>query len=179
VDEDALDRTPAILVGHICHAVLENWPFESAKRAPDKRLAEAVDAAARRFGLLPENPERDAVAAECAEILKTFLSSDAFLAIAAAKIEGREVPFFYPLPGAGDDPRLMRGAMDLVYRDAGGLVVADYKTNRVDAKTLEAVSESYRPQGAVYVEALKKITGETAAFELVFLRTGERRRLAF
>ena len=175
-DEIELDRTPAIMIGHICHSVLEGWDFKPATKASAGRLKSAVALAARFHGLLEESDGRDAVLAEAEKILTGFVSSDTYRRLGGISVQGRELPFFYPL-GSGDAPKLMRGVMDLVYRDAGGIVVADYKTNRVDDATIDEVAESYRPQGEIYVKAIEKITGEKAAFELLFLRTGESRRL--
>jgi len=175
-DETDLDRTPPILIGHICHAILEGWDFSAAAGTAGKRLMPAVTACAARFGLLPENPDYIAVVGEVEEIMTGFLASPAFAHLAANRIEGREVPFFYPL-GTGDSARLMRGVMDVVYSDGDLLVVGDYKTNRVDELTIDAVAESYRAQGAAYLNAMSKATGRTAEFELIFLRLGRRVRL--
>ena len=71
----------------------------------------------------------------------------------------------------------MRGVIDLLYESNGTLVVADYKTNRVDADSLPRIVEHYRLQGNAYKEAVRRVWPDSAArpveFELVFLRTGE------
>ena len=179
IDDDAeLDRTPPILIGHICHAIMEGWDLTADRATIGKRLKTAITQSAARFGLLPENPDYGSVVGEVDEIMTVFFASSAFAHLSASRIDGREVPFFYPM-GTGDAARLMRGVMDVIYSDEKGLVVGDYKTNRVDASTIEAVAEGYRPQGEAYLNAIRKATGLPAEFELIFLRTGERRRLPF
>ena len=66
------------------------------------------------------------------------------------------------------------GAIDLIYRDPedGRLVVADYKTDRVDS--VEAIAQRalhHAPQGAAYVDAVRQALdlAEPPRIELWFL----------
>ena len=72
------------------------------------------------------------------------------------------------VPGA---PVFLSGAIDLVFREKDGWVIADYKTDRIpDAvldrgaeeakRALDALVEYYRPQVQLYTRFWEKITGE-------------------
>jgi len=68
---------------------------------------------------------------------------------------------------------VVRGAVDLVYRLKGRLVVADFKSERVEEKSAAKVREKYAAQGAAYLEAVRLAWGEPAEFRLLFLRRPE------
>ena len=74
--------------------------------------------------------------------------------------------------------RLVEGYVDLLYRDAGGLVVVDWKTDHVEGSgadgnaDLAAKLERYRLQGASYVAAVEAATGETVT-RMVFVFLAE------
>jgi len=77
--------------------------------------------------------------------------------VAAAERAGvrawREVPLSLDWGGW-----TVNGRVDLVYEDAGGMVLVDYKT-REDALGEAAAREKYRGQLAVYAAALRRVTG--------------------
>lgn len=59
------------------------------------------------------------------------------------------------------DELLVQGVIDLWFEEPDGLVVVDYKTDRVSKKTGEKVLKSrYLPQLKVYAEALEQATGK-------------------
>ncbi|HVT88616.1 MAG TPA: helicase-exonuclease AddAB subunit AddA [Tepidisphaeraceae bacterium] len=79
----------------------------------------------------------------------------------------RELPVYYPQVStcsAGKlqplDRVMVRGKIDVLIPDAGGLLIADYKTDRVTAQTVDARVEYYRPQLASYRDAVSAIVGE-------------------
>jgi ATP-dependent helicase/nuclease subunit A len=80
------------------------------------------------------------------------------LAELAPVVVARELPVFLR-PTDDDGTSVISGAVDLVYRDPenGRLVIADYKTDRVesDAGIAERV-ELYGPQLAIYATALEQ-----------------------
>ncbi|MBI5209729.1 MAG: UvrD-helicase domain-containing protein [Elusimicrobia bacterium] len=151
----------AALVGEVCHRVLERWDYRGGG---DLRvLAEAAtNALARR------RPPADWawVREEAARILASFLSSPAAAELAACEILGRELGFVYPEGG-----KVVRGSIDLLYRQDGRLWVADYKTES-RGRERAALAGLYRRQGAAYVQAVAKARGEAAGFRLIFLREG-------
>ena len=65
--------------------------------------------------------------------------------------------------------RLVEGYVDLVYRGADGLVVVDWKTDRLAGDDgVDAKLARYRLQGAAYAAALEAVTGEPVA-RMVFV----------
>lgn len=66
----------------------------------------------------------------------------------------KEVPFTYKNNGT-----IFEGVMDVVFKEEDGLVVLDFKTDRVDQKDLDARIEHYRPQVKVYSDAIRTIFG--------------------
>jgi len=59
--------------------------------------------------------------------------------------------------------RVLDGVVDLLYRDADGLVIVDYKTDAAPADALDARVWHYRPQLAAYAVAVAAATGETVS----------------
>jgi ATP-dependent helicase/nuclease subunit A len=72
---------------------------------------------------------------------------------------------------AGRLPALVNGVIDLVYRDAEGWVIVDYKTDRVaDETALRRLLTQYTPQIYAYARAWENLTGEkVVGGELFFL----------
>jgi ATP-dependent exoDNAse (exonuclease V) beta subunit len=79
------------------------------------------------------------------------------------------VPLLMPWNG-----QIMEGVIDLIYERNGLLYLADYKTDRIEAKDLRLGAERYRRQAEIYSEAARRsLKREVAAFKLIFLRLGE------
>jgi ATP-dependent exoDNAse (exonuclease V) beta subunit len=172
-DEAAVEIRPdAVTVGHVCHKVLEEWDFGGTAASLPKRLKSGVLRAGRLYDVVPGTESGDAVLKEAHSILTGFLESPAYKKLAQAKIVGREVPFFYPMNG-DEGAVLMRGVIDLLYESGGELVVADYKTTRVEAGEGKETAKHYQRQGAAYQEAVRRALGRPARFDVIFLRTGE------
>jgi ATP-dependent helicase/nuclease subunit A len=89
----------------------------------------------------------------------------------------RELPIYYPMDVATAAPSrdpldriMVRGKIDLLIPDQGGLIVVDFKTDQLTAQTVESRAELYRPQVTSYRDAIKKITGQNVKSALlVFL----------
>jgi ATP-dependent helicase/nuclease subunit A len=59
---------------------------------------------------------------------------------------------------------VLEGYLDLLYRDADGLVVVDYKTDHLpDEPSLEARLGHYRRQAAAYALAVERVIQEPVA----------------
>ncbi|MFH1150493.1 MAG: UvrD-helicase domain-containing protein [Actinomycetota bacterium] len=72
-----------------------------------------------------------------------------------------EVPF-HMLLGDTDIPTTMNGAMDLAFREEGGWVIVDYKTDRIStSRSEQALADEYAPQLELYGRAWAGCTGET------------------
>lgn len=88
-----------------------------------------------------------------------------------------EVPFQTMMPSAaGEKVRetLVRGYIDLVFRDKGGWVVVDYKTDSLKGRSVEKLAEYYHPQLRTYAAAWEKATGEPVAETGLFFTQGGR-----
>ena len=85
----------------------------------------------------------------------------------------REVPFVYACPIGHDDERtIVRGVIDCLLKTEAGLVIIDYKTDRVtDEAALRQRVENYSVQMQLYAQAAEHIFAQpvTQAI-LVFLR---------
>jgi ATP-dependent helicase/nuclease subunit A len=87
----------------------------------------------------------------------------------------RELSIYFPhweTPATGEplDQVMVRGRIDVLIRDPGGIVVVDYKTDRITKSMLTQRTELYRPQVEAYSRAIGGILGEAVgSVELVFL----------
>ncbi|MEQ1919969.1 MAG: PD-(D/E)XK nuclease family protein, partial [Elusimicrobiota bacterium] len=150
-------------VGQLCHLVLQGWDFAS-KGSPLAACAAARSLLERRA----PGPRWAHAENEAGAVLTAFLASPAARELATAEILGREVPFAY-----AEGNTVVRGAVDLVYRLKGRLVVADFKSERVEEKSAAKIREKYAAQGSSYLEAIRLGCGESAEFRLLFLRRPE------
>jgi len=72
-----------------------------------------------------------------------------------------EVPFEVMLETVV--PTIVRGSVDLAFKEDGGWVLVDYKTDRVAAGGADAFLEKYSAQLRMYREAWTRCTGEPVA----------------
>jgi len=85
----------------------------------------------------------------------------------------REVPFVYALPVAdGAERMVLRGVIDCLVETEDGLLILDYKTDRVpDAVEWERRIDGYSLQVRLYVLAAAKVFGRpVAGAALILLR---------
>jgi ATP-dependent helicase/nuclease subunit A len=68
---------------------------------------------------------------------------------------------------------VFEGFVDLVVEDEDSLVVVDYKTDRLEPRTREAVLERHRRQVAAYAEALTAASGRPVRACVLVLLAGE------
>lgn len=92
---------------------------------------------------------------------------------AGARRHYKELYVGVPLAGGSGDG-VLEGFVDLVVEEDDGLVVVDYKTDRVEAGTSSAVlAASHRAQVAAYADALERATGRVVQrCVLLFLAGG-------
>ncbi len=98
--------------------------------------------------------------------LQRFLTGELYARMKAAEQVWREYPFtvaveagtLTPLPETmAAEPVVVQGIADCVFREGDGLVLVDYKTDRV--KTGEELAARYRSQLAFYKQALEPLLG--------------------
>ncbi|ACT00876.1 helicase-exonuclease AddAB subunit AddA [Paenibacillus sp. JDR-2] len=101
-----------------------------------------------------------------------------------AKWVRREVPFscMFPAqrvyPGLAADmagePVLIQGVIDCLFEDENGIVLLDYKTDRIYMKQWEQAAERHRFQLELYAEAIESVIGQPIAESHVFFFDGGR-----
>ena len=85
----------------------------------------------------------------------------------------REVPFSVAM-----DDKIIEGKIDLLFREQGGWVIVDYKTDDVSGEALERRFQSYREQGAWYARAVRHLAGGPVNEVIFFfIRSGEVRTI--
>ena len=90
-----------------------------------------------------------------------------------------EVPFQVLLEKGEPLPTLVRGSIDLVFKENGGWVLVDYKTDSPEGKGLGGLVEKYGPQVRLYARAWEVCTGESVnEMGIYFLRADSFVRLA-
>lgn len=97
--------------------------------------------------------------------LKEFFASDIFRRIKASSLVKREMRFLTEIPAQKIAPDLpdnfdnekiiVQGAVDVCFAEPDGLVILDFKTDRVDNE--EALKEAYSEQLNIYSQACEKI----------------------
>ena len=170
-------REAALAAGSAVHAALE--AIDPAAPASEARTrAGAVLEATLRAEL---GEAADPAIARGRELLGRFFDGELYrrLASLGEHLLARELPVLLEPEGAGPEEPVgfWSGAIDLLYFDARSeeYVVADYKTDRVEAGKAREVALRYRAQGAVYVRAVQRALGlrSPPRFELWFLSCGE------
>ncbi len=167
----------ALAVGSGVHAWLEHTEFG----APARDRGAARSALERSLASrLTEDEAREALAL-AQDVLERLERGPLAERLAAlrARVVARELAFVAP-PRDGDASapvESIAGSIDLVYRDPedGRLVVADWKTDRVEAgPKLDARAAAYASQVRTYAEALRSGLGldYLPRFELWFLAAG-------
>src|SRR6185295_11843055 len=162
-------RDVARLAGSAMHAALQSWDFKDARRLRDLGSQAALRLLEEEFGDAASPKWRDPVGRETAGIIEEFLRSPLPKRLASLTVLGREVPVLY----RDDAGATWSGACDLLYRDERGrLVVADYKTERLDGPPA-AAAERHRRQMEIYLDAFRRTLGEkTVVGEILFVRAG-------
>ena len=168
---EALSASP-MEVGTATHLVLEHLDF-ARPCARDDVKQHIRDMVARKL-LAPGEAEVvdvDAVAWLASSELGQLLRAN-------ARQLHRELPVFFPIAEVdSDDPLdrvMVRGRIDVMLVEPDGIVLVDYKTDRVTRDTIEARAAFYRPQVQSYSRAIEAIVGQRVkAVYLVFLAARE------
>ena len=107
------------------------------------------------------------------DAVRAVMGSEIWKRARASDLRFTEVPFQRLMAPQGDagPPTLVRGVIDLVFREADGWVLVDYKTDRLRGAGAEALVERYAPQVRLYAESWAACTGEQVKeAALYFLR---------
>jgi ATP-dependent exoDNAse (exonuclease V) beta subunit len=156
-------------IGRAVHATLQSIGLEAARALAGAPSAESHEL--RRIASAQAQAEHVAEYAREVELLaKVALSSPTVRAAFASPRVHREL---YVSTRIGDV--VLDGFIDLCFEDGAGLVVVDYKTDRVDdLSEIEVLAERYELQAAAYALGLGAAVGKPVSrCVLVFLRAPE------
>ncbi|MEW6238694.1 MAG: UvrD-helicase domain-containing protein [Candidatus Omnitrophota bacterium] len=157
--------------------VSQNWPVSANETS--ERGAQWGSAVHLLLQELMDDPAADlnqlarTVLAE-EELEENWLDElkDAVLSVTRSEIWRRaqasrqrmtEVPFETMVHAGKELPTLQRGVIDLVFLEANGWVIVDYKTDRGAITALDRLAEHYRPQVEAYAARWREITGQRVA----------------
>jgi ATP-dependent exoDNAse (exonuclease V) beta subunit len=117
---------------------------------------------------------RTKVTAEALSLARAFIDSPRGQEAAKARLNAAaeqeslfEVEYPFVWRDGTDHPVVLSGSMDLVYGDSDGVVVIDFKTDRI------VQPERHRFQLSVYRDAAGSIFGVPARAFLWYLRSGQ------
>ncbi|UWQ21617.1 double-strand break repair helicase AddA [Jannaschia sp. W003] len=159
---DVIDRDAAIRHGTRVHALLEHLP-----PIPEADRAAAAPVLVDRFAPLERG---DDAAAALGEALAVIAAHPALFGAGTFA----ELPFVLPAEGARPG---LSGTMDRVIVEPERIRVVDYKTNRTEPKTPEAVPEGLLRQMGAYRAAARAIWPGRAV-DCAILWTGSARLMA-
>ena len=162
--------------GTAYHTLLSNLDFAAlSDAANDAAVIRAIDAAKADLaarGILTEEQAEAVVTADIA----AFAGSREGRRMAAAQRDGAlflEQPFTMQVPASEADPSwpetekiLIQGIIDVFFEEDDGLILLDYKTDRV--KSGQELISRYRTQLDLYAEALTKATGKPVREKLIY-----------
>jgi ATP-dependent helicase/nuclease subunit A len=142
------DRSQAVRIGNALHRVMERVDLRA-----EPNLDALIEATIADEDVGPlDDDARDRVS----RMVRTSLKSDVVRRALRIPRVLREAEFGYGLPDGG----LVQGQIDLLFQEDSGLVIVDFKSDRVRAEQVdERTRESYRGQAAVYAFAAHQITG--------------------
>ena len=150
---------PGNMRGTIYHAFMENLDFHK-KDVLETQLEEWI-----KCGKMT----RDEAAAVRISDIRHFLESDIGLRMERAEEGGRlhrEQPFVLGVPAheirscwQSEELVLVQGIIDAWFEEDDGIVIVDYKTDRV--RTMQMLSERYHIQLEAYAKAVARLTGKT------------------
>jgi ATP-dependent helicase/nuclease subunit A len=151
--------------GEVLHALLE--AFIKLPKADLRGLA---------LSALERESLSIALVDEVVEVAQRVVASDVWRRARGARRCMAEVPIAVPLaaPAAGDGlPTVLRGVIDLVFEEAAGWVIVDYKSERVGAGDIPALVAYYKPQVEKYAEIWQAVVAQPVAERgLLFTQTG-------
>ncbi|MDQ0111719.1 helicase-exonuclease AddAB subunit AddA [Paenibacillus harenae] len=114
--------------------------------------------------------------------VSAFFESDLGQRLRRAEWVRREVPFSCMFPASRvypgsegkleGEPILIQGVIDCLFEDEAGVVLLDYKTDRIYMKDWERAAERHRFQLELYAEAIESVLGRRIDESYVFFFDG-------
>jgi ATP-dependent helicase/nuclease subunit A len=123
------------------------------------------------MSLLQEHGLDASLAETAVETVDSVMKAEIWQRALASPKRLVEVPFEILLDHGASLPVLVRGSIDLVFKETGGWVLVDYKTDRFKGGTPKHLIDRYAPQIRLYAESWERMTGEEVKeMGLYFLR---------
>jgi len=160
--EPEVEDTPAERLGTLVHAVLERIDHADPEGwvEDNEELLESVC---------------ESMCEEASRLALRFFGMELPFDLESCRVVGREYPLVVTEEG-----RPQERYIDLLLEDGEGLIVVDYKTDRVpepEKESLDRLAEHYRGQQEGYLEAVRRAFDRPARGYLVFLAAGAVRRI--
>ncbi len=149
--ESQIPRDKAREIGTMVHRVLELIDPEHTEKAQA-----LVQELACEKGL---DDEADKILC----LVERGINGQAFRRAKSSGKFFREVPYTWRV----EKHEISSGKMDMVFEEEEGLVIVDYKTDRLSREDLKTLPEKYRDQGQEYRDALQALTGKPVK-EVIF-----------
>ncbi len=124
--------------------------------------------------LLQERGMDPGLARRAVKLAERMLSSNLWKRAQESSRCLSEVPFHFFDARALPVPTLIRGVIDLAFREAEGWVLVDYKTDRDPQGDYRRLALKYAPQLQIYKRAWEEITGEPVKESLIYMVEADR-----
>lgn len=154
--------------GTAMHLAMQYLPFTTS--ADPEAVAGVIDELRQKRLLTPQQAE----AVDCQK-LAAFLTSPLADRIRAAKKVWREYRFHLLVSAAWVDPRLaaeeemmLQGVVDCCFETEEGLVVVDFKTDRIRPGQETERAETYRAQLEAYAHALSQVLEKPVRHKILY-----------
>jgi len=152
----------ALAFGTAFHRLMERVDFADGEGV--EGVAEEV---VRDLDLPPDKAQ------ELTGMAEKFLTSPFAERVLACKRIFKELPFSVKIEEEGK-ALLMEGSIDLVLEEDGGLVLVDYKTDKLRGRKGEEIVQGYKEQMDNYGKAVRRATGrEVKEIGIWLARSGE------
>ncbi|MBB3108981.1 ATP-dependent helicase/nuclease subunit A [Paenibacillus phyllosphaerae] len=167
--------------GTVSHLVMQHMPLD---REVDEPCVQAtIESLIERSMLTAKQAEAVDVTA-----VASFFREPVGQRMQRAGWVRRETPFSCTFPAgkvyphaeasSSEEPILIQGVIDCLFEDEEGLVLLDYKTDRIAGKDPELAAERHRFQLTLYADAIRTILGKPVdACYVYFLDGGKAVRL--
>jgi ATP-dependent exoDNAse (exonuclease V) beta subunit len=157
-------KAPATAVGRMVHAAIQRGAMPGS--AGHERFLENE---AFRAGLV-DPFQREAAIRESSELLQRLAAHSLWEEIGSADQVQHEIPF----TTSDSEGTVQSGQIDLLWRDAGGWKIVDFKTDTLlDEADLAAAVQRHRKQVERYVRSAANILGDQPVGMLCFLDSQE------
>ncbi|MBD3167958.1 MAG: hypothetical protein GF307_00650, partial [candidate division Zixibacteria bacterium] len=119
--------------------------------------------------MLMENDFDAELAPAAVEVVKSVMRSEIWKRARQAEVTLTEAPFQILLGSedGAEKPTILRGIIDLIFKENDYWVLVDYKTDDVEKRNVEDIARMYAPQMDWYAKAWERCTGEQVRKKLL------------